>query len=71
MNKTQKQKAWNEGKMIIRSQWSERYKSWMIKRYSVAGGWKQYSNQTYSSQEECEKEVDRLVAGADFIIKDI
>jgi len=70
MNKNQKQKAWNEGKMIIRSQWSERYQSWMIKRYSVAGGWKQYSNQTYASHEECEREVDRLVSGSDDIVKD-
>ena len=70
MNKVQREKAWNEGKMIIRSQWSERYQSWMIKRYSIAGGWKQYSGQTYSTWEECEQEIDRLVAGNEGIIKD-
>ena len=71
MDKTQRQKAWNEGKTIIRSQWSQRYGAWMIKRYSIAGGWKQYGPGTYSTIEDCEMEVDRLVSGNDGIIKDV
>ena len=70
MNKDQRQKAWNKGKCIIRSQWSERYDAWMIKRYSIAGGWKQYSGVTYPSFKECEEQVDRLVIDNKDIVKD-